>query len=69
MAMSPQTEKRARQQWLEERGAVKRLALVSDQAKTIAKTLTLAIHGNLGAIATVKLDEQSQRLIYFSLLP
>ena len=57
--MSPQAEKRARQQWLEERGAIRRLAQVSEQAKTIAKTLNLAIRGNLGAIATVKLDPSS----------
>lgn len=59
MAMSPQAEKRARQRWLEERGAIRRLAQLSEQAKIIAKTLDLAIRGNLGAIATVKLDPSS----------
>lgn len=59
MAMSPQAEKRARQRWLEERGAILRLSHLSEQAKTIAKTLNLAIRGNLGAIATVKLDPSS----------
>jgi acetyl-CoA acetyltransferase len=59
MAMSPQAEKRARQRWLEERGAIQRLSHLSEQAKTIAKTLNLAIRGNFGAIATVKLDPSS----------
>ena len=54
--MSPQAEKKARQQWLEERGAILRLTNVSEQAKLITKILNRAIRGNLGAIATVRLD-------------